>query len=232
MKRLEFDNVPVSELLEAMVDVFNLSDYDDEYPVITAYGKYEVIKELLEEFIANGFEISGDICLETPDSTGYEKEFALYLTEDGVSVCKIFEDGRYLNEYPDVAFVHEDCNSKMLQYIESKLIYEFAFDDDEDVYVCGKDVLEEFPCCVELKHKDTCEGCNDYECDNQIHNNKVKCNETVADKFVDYAKDEDGDLHGFTVSKGDGNSYMAYSLYTSDKLSMKDIQSLLQEKGF
>lgn len=219
MKRLEFDNVPVSELLEAMVDVFNLSDYDDEYPVISAYGKYDVIKVLLEEFIANGFEISGDICLETPDSTGYEKEFALYLTEDGVSVCKIFEDGRYFNEYPDVAFVHEDCNSKMLKNIESRMIFEFAFDD-------GDDELEDD------YDESCCDDCDCYECDNRIRSNKIKCHESVPEKYVNYSKDENGDLHGFTVSKGDGNSYMSYSLYTSDKLSMKDIQSLLQEKGF
>lgn len=219
MKRLEFDNVPVSELLEAMVDVFNLSDYDDEYPVITAYGKYEVIKELLEEFIANGFEISGDICLETPDSTGYEKEFALYLTEDGVSVCKIFEDGRYLNEYPDVAFVHEDCNSKMLKNIESKLIFEFVFEFDDD-----EDEFDNDDLC--------CDDCDCYECDNRIRSKDIKCNETVADKLVEYSKDNNGDLHGFTVSKSDADSYMSYSLYTSDKLSLRDIQSLLQEKGF
>lgn len=216
MKRLEFDNVPVSELLEAMVDVFNLSDYDDEYPVITAYGKYEVIKELLEEFIANGFEINGSICLEDPCSTGYEKEFALYLTEDGVSVCKIFENGRYLNEYPDVAFVHEDCNSKLLKNIESKLVYEFAFDDElEDDY-----------------DESCCDDCDCYECDNRLRSKDNKCDESVLEKYVDYSKDENGDLHGFSVSKGDGNSFMSYSLYTSDKMSMKDIQSLMQEKGF
>lgn len=217
MKRLEFNILPVPELLEAMISTFDLYDIDDdEYPVITAYGKYDVIKELLEEFIANGFEISGDICLETPDATGYDKEFALYLTEDGVSVCKMFKDGKYLNEYPDVAFVHEDCNSKMLKNIESKLIFEFAFDDElEDDY-----------------DESCCDDCDCYECDNRLRSKDNKCDESVLEKYVDYSKDENGDLHGFTVSKGDGNSYMSYSLYTSDKLSMKDIQSLMQEKGF
>lgn len=221
MKRLEFNTMPVSELLEAMIDTFDLWDTgDDDYPAITAYGKYEVIKELLEEFIANGFEINGSICLEDPCSTGYEKEFALYLTEDGVSVCKIFEDGRYLNEYPDVAFVHEDCNSKMLKNIESRMIFEFAFDDElED------DIEDDYD-------ESCCDDCDCYECDNRLRSDKIKCHESVPEKYVDYSKDENGDLHGFTVSKGDGNSYMTYSLYTSDKLSMKDIQSLLQEKGF
>lgn len=225
MKRLEFNTMPVSELLEVMVSTFDIFDsYDDEnddYPVITAYGKYEVIKSLLEEFLADGFEINGSICLEDPDATGYDKEFALCLTEDGISVCKMFEDDKYYNEYPDVAFVHEDCNSKMLKNIESKLIFEFVFDgehgDDEDEF--DNDDL-------------CCDDCDCYEYDNRIRSKDIKCNETVADKLVEYSKDDNGDLHGFSVSKGDGDSYMSYSLYTSDKLSLRDIQSLMQEKGF
>lgn len=222
MKRLEFNDI--YEVMDTMSESYdNLCD-SDLYPVITAYGKYDVIKELLEEFLADGFEISGDICLEVPDSTGYDKEFALYLTEDGVSVCKIFENGRYLNEYPDVAFVHEDCNSKMLKHIESRMIFEFAFDDDCDFD--DEDELEDD------YDESCCDDCDCYECDNLIRSNKIKCDESVPEKYVDYSKDENGDLHGFTVSKGDGNSYMAYSLYTSDKLSLRDIQSLMQEKGF
>ena len=225
MKRLEFNTMPVSELLEVMVDTFDIFDsYDDEnddYPVITAYGKYEVIKSLLEEFLADGFEIGGDICLETPESMGYDKEFILYLTEDGVSVCKAFEYGKYLNDYPDVAFVHEDCNSKMLKNIESRMIFEFVFDDEYDD---DEDKFDNDDSC--------CDDCDCYESDNRIRSKDIKCNETVADKLVEYSKDDNGDLHGFTVSKGDGDSFMSYSLYTSDKLSLRDIQSLMQEKGF
>ena len=251
MKRLEFNDI--YEVMDVMSESYdNLCD-SDLYPVISAYGKYEVIKELLEEFLADGFEIGGDICLETPDSTGYDKEFILYLTEDGVSVCKIFENGKYYNEYPDVAFVHEDCNSKLLKNIESRMIFEFALDED-----CDFDDEEDDECdisCDECWYRDFCDDydeedddefidefddedelyCDDrdnYECDNRIRNDKIKCRESMQEKHVDYAKDKDGDLHGFSVSKGDRNSYMAYSLYTSDKLSMNDIQSLLQEKGF
>ena len=219
MKRLEFNDI--YEVMDVMSESYdNLCD-SDLYPVITAYGKYDLIKELLEEFLADGFEIGGDICLETPDSTGYDKEFILYLTEDGVSVCKAFKYGKYLNDYPDVAFVHEDCNSKLLKNIESRMIFEFAFDDEYD------DDEDEFD------NDDLyCDDRDNYECDNRIRNDKIKCRESMQEKHVDYAKDKDGDLHGFTVSKGDENTYMAYSLYTSDKLSMKDIQSLMQEKGF
>ena len=246
MKRLEFNDI--YEVMDVMSESYdNLCD-SDLYPVITAYGKYDVIKELLEEFLADGFEIGGDICLETPDSTGYDKEFILYLTEDGVSVCKAFKYGKYLNDYPDVAFVHEDCNSKLLKNIESRMIFEFALDED-----CDFDDVDCDDSCDECRYRDFCDCCDEddddefddefddesycddrdnYECDNRIRNDKIKCRESMQEKHVDYAKDKDGDLHGFTVSKGDENTYMAYSLYTSDKLSMKDIQSLMQEKGF
>lgn len=249
MKRLETNALSI---MEAMAEALYVLADNDNYPVITAYGKYDVIKELLEEFIADGFEISGDICLETPDSTGYDKEFALCLTEDGVSVCKMFENGKYYNEYPDVAFVHEDCNSKLLKNIESRMIFEFALDDDCDsddeddecdipcdecryhdfCECCDEDDDDEFIDAFDDEYESYCDDCDCYECDNRIRSDKIKCHESVPEKHVDYAKDKDGDLHGFTVSKGDENTYMAYSLYTSDKLSMKDIQSLMQEKGF
>lgn len=248
MKRLGFNDI--YEVMDVMSESYdNLCD-SDLYPVISAYGKYEVIKSLLEEFLADGFEISGDICLETPESMGYDKEFILYLTEDGVSVCKAFEYGKYLNDYPDVAFVHEDCNSKMLKNIESRMIFEFALDDDCDSddeddecdIPCDECRYHDFcECCDkindiefdnEFDDESYCDDCDCYECDNRIRSDKIKCHESVPEKHVDYSKDENGDLHGFSVSKGDGNSFMSYSLYTSDKLSMKDIQSLLQEKGF
>ena len=73
MRRLETNALSI---MEAMAEALYALTDNDNYPVITAYGKYEVIKELLEEFLADGFEISGDICLETPDSIGYDKEIA------------------------------------------------------------------------------------------------------------------------------------------------------------
>lgn len=45
-------------------------------------------------------------------------------------------------------------------------------------------------------------------------------------------KDEDGNAHGFTVSRSDGDSYMSYSYYSSDELSHEDIQKMLKAFGF
>jgi hypothetical protein len=43
---------------------------------------------------------------------------------------------------------------------------------------------------------------------------------------------EDGNAHGFTASRSDGNSYMSYSYYSSDELSHEDIQKMLKAFGF
>lgn len=45
-------------------------------------------------------------------------------------------------------------------------------------------------------------------------------------------EDEDGNAHGFTASRSDGDSYMSYSYYSSDELSHEDIQKMLKAFGF
>ena len=46
------------------------------------------------------------------------------------------------------------------------------------------------------------------------------------------SEDEDGNTHGFTASRSDGDSYMSYSYYSSDELSHEDIQKMLKAFGF
>ena len=45
-------------------------------------------------------------------------------------------------------------------------------------------------------------------------------------------EDEDGNTHGFTASKSDGDSYRSYSYYSSDELSHEDIQKMLKAFEF
>ena len=50
--------------------------------------------------------------------------------------------------------------------------------------------------------------------------------------YLHTSEDEDGNTHGFTASRSDGDSYMSYSYYSSDKLSHDDIQKMLKAFGF
>lgn len=203
MNRLNFDYpFNLVDTITALLD-----DVNDDYPVISVYGKYDVIKDILEDLIMSGISIANEIELQDYEVSNYDKEFVLYLTKSGINVEKIWCDDTYYYGSADISFIHEDCNSKLIKYVDSKIIYEFGYKYDnfnDDEYDCTNCDLEE---CIH-------------------------CGEVKSNKQVEYSKDDDGDLHGFTASKSDGNSSYSYSVYTSDKLSLKDIQSLLQEVGF
>lgn len=53
-----------------------------------------------------------------------------------------------------------------------------------------------------------------------------------GETYLNTSEDEDGNTHGFTASRSDGDSYMSYSCYSSDELSHEDIQKMLKAFGF
>lgn len=55
---------------------------------------------------------------------------------------------------------------------------------------------------------------------------------THDETYLHTSKDEDGNTHGFTASRSDGDSYMSYSYYSSDELSHEDIQKMLKAFRF
>ena len=65
------------------------------------------------------------------------------------------------------------------------------------------------------------------DCDGDCKN--CNCNDET---YLHTSEDEDGDAHGFTASRSDGDSYMSYSYYSSDELSHEDIQKMLKAFGF
>ena len=152
MNKLDFDcPFDLADTITAL-----LGDIDDDYPVISVYGKYDVIKDILEDLIASGVSITNEIELQDYDVAHYDKEFVLYLTTNGVNVEKTYdvESDAYLSGSADISFIHEDCNSKLIKYVDSKTIYEFGYDEDdydcdecddceEDFTVNGKPVSKE-----------------------------------------------------------------------------------------
>ena len=143
MNRLDFDcPFDLADTITAL-----LGDIDDDYPVISVYGKYDVIKELLEDLIASGVSIANEIELQDYDVAHYDKEFVLYLTVNGINVEKTWNDGTYYYGSADISFIHEDCNSKLIKYVDSKTIYEFGYDEDD---TCSCDDCE---CACEKDEK-------------------------------------------------------------------------------
>lgn len=128
MNRLDFD-CPFD-----LVDIITalLGDIDDDYPVVSVYGKYDVIKELLEDLIMSGVSITNEIELQDYEVSNYDKEFVLYLTKNGVNVEKTWNNGTYYYGGGNISFIHEDCSSKLIKYVDSKTIYEFDYNDENE----------------------------------------------------------------------------------------------------
>lgn len=138
MNRLDFDcPFDLADTITAL-----LGDINDDYPVISVYGMYDVIKDILEDLIASGVSIANEIELQDYDVAYYDKEFVLYLTKNGVNVEKIWHDDTYYYGSADISFIHEDCNSKLIKYVDSKTIYEFGYDEDSIDDECGCDECE------------------------------------------------------------------------------------------
>ena len=211
MYRIEFKDL--DETIECYFKC--LEKLESDYPTISVYGKYDVIKNILEKSIIHGASIIDGIELEDYEVDYYDKEFILCLEKYDsitVSVQKAwYEDNQwhkagYFDGEADIAFVHADCNSKLLKHIESDIIYEFEIGEED--------------CAANIEAVDSCSECN---CDED---------QNSPQKYVKYFTGTNDDMHGFTASKSDGNSYRAYSFYTTSQLSKADIQSLMQEAGF
>ena len=141
MKRIEFEDIyDLAEIMDSYV-TSNVSEH--EYPIISAYVDYKLAKSLVEILISMGNSIGAILELEDYEMSHYDKEYCVYLTEDGITCEKIFNDGSYYNGGGDISYVHEDCNSKLLSHIDSKTVYEFGIDEDDDCdcpeCACNKD---------------------------------------------------------------------------------------------
>lgn len=87
----------------------------------------------------------------------------------------------------------------------SQDIINYCVNDDKEVILFGQ--------------KDNCDG----DCENCPAHDET---------YLHTSEDEDGNTHGFTASRSDGDSYMSYSYYSSDELSHEDIQKMLKAFGF
>lgn len=98
----------------------------------------------------------------------------------------------------------------------------FYIDMDGDI---SQDIINY---CVNEDKKVILFGQKDDDCDGDCGN----CSSSCGESYLHISEDEDGNTHGFTASRSDGDSYMSYSYYSSDELSHEDIQKMLKAFGF
>ena len=201
MKRIIFENV--HELSAEMLhDALNFSD------CVSAVCHYELATTLLSELIQSEVQI-GQIDL-TNEWTGYDKEYFVYIVDGCVSCEPAFRsvnDGghnKYLEMAADIMYVHQDCNSKILKYIDCDKIFEFAVEEFDESDDCEKECLDNSD-DITTHHSDS----------------------------VTVSRDKFGNPTGFTKSwsrdNGDGvTQYCNYSYYCSNEDMLR---SMAQDLG-
>lgn len=108
-------------------------------------------------------------------------------------------------------------------------IEEFGVLDKTDIFYIDMDGdirQEVIDYCVNEDKEVILFGQEDY-CDGDCENCPVH-----DETYTNISEDEDGNTHGFTASRSDGDSYMSYSYYSSDELSHEDIQQMLKTFDF
>lgn len=199
MKRIEFGCI--CELAAIMDDYIWDNTFEDEYPVVSAYVKCEEAKLLVERLIEFGNPIGAILELEDYEMSHYDKEYVVYLSEDGVTCEKTYHKDDYYNGGGDISFVHEDCSSKLLNHIDSEFIYEFAVGECDECY----DEDYDYDCDC-----DECCGCDD-----------------TNDKELDIESDDD--MHGFSINHSDENGYSSYSFYSDNESIVKYMLEHIKE---
>lgn len=152
-----------------------------EYPIVSAYANYEVAKALVEALIMLENPIGAILELEDYEMSHYDREYVVYLSEDGVTCEKCHHEKGYYNGGGDISFVHEDCNSKLLSHIDSQTICEFGIGRDDCEEECDCD--ECCGCCECDNNKEF-----DVKSDDDGYSITVRCN-LDADEAMEMIKD-------------------------------------------
>lgn len=213
MKRMIFEDV--HELATVMLyDALNLSD------CVSAICHYEMATTLLSKIIQEDVPI-GQIDISDYEWSGYDKEYAVTIMDGNVYCSPLFgmkkkgysRDG-YLGSYADIAYIHQDCNSKLLSCLEYDKAYEFAVMELDDV----DDYEDDFECSC-------CDRCSDSNDDIITHHSDS----------VTVSRDKHGVPTGFTKSwsrdNGEGvTQYSSYSYYCNNEDLLRSLAKDLNIK--
>lgn len=195
-------------------------------------NKYEDIQMIdLEDKVDDIISIYINRLYHTDETVGVivNKEIAEYIMEellafDETSIKEIdLVDYMNIDEY--LVSVDDNCVITVVPIEDFGVLDKtdiFYIDMDGDI---SQDIINY---CVNEDKEVILFGQEDDERNGDCENCPSSCGET----YLYTSEDEDGNTHGFTASKSDGNSYMSYSYYSSDELSHEDIQKMLKAFGF
>lgn len=209
----------VEDLCLNISELYDKVYKDTEFLDITIVAKYDTAKQILSEFIYYDFTLY-DIELESPDLGIYDCEYYISLMKNKEIYCKkaIGKDGSYLIDEPNIVFVHEDCNSKIL----SKIFSDF----DPIIFTLSNECEEDIECC------NCCDGYKKCSCDEHDSNtddNSEYC--SLCDNAL-YDKCEENNTKRFSFYKNEDGKSINISLHLTDNFGKKELDCILDKLSY
>lgn len=103
---------------------------DDEYNSVDVVAKYEDAKNIIAELVENGHDLAHISDFARPDHDNYNDEYLIALDHEGIWCEPAKRENGYLYATGVVCYVMDNCNSKIISSIQSKVVYEVSIGDD------------------------------------------------------------------------------------------------------
>ena len=183
------------------IDILNFETYEDltckiaddfdsikdEDKDISIIAKYEDARNIISSLICIGYPIKQICDLEAPDFNGYADEYIISLSNiDNISEiwCEPFmRKNGYITDESIITYVFDTCNSKCLEKLDSKLIFEVSIGEDE-CELCDLDTSDSESTYISRTKDGKIEGFSKYW---SSTNNGITC----YSSYSHYGSDED-----------------------------------------
>ena len=113
----------------AIADKFDELDKED-FEDVAVIAKYDEVKEIFKELVCMGYDICS-ITLDMPDKYGYNDEYILGLSNDGLWIEKFKRETGYFEDESTVIYVLDNCSSKVISYCIGETVYEVTVGEDD-----------------------------------------------------------------------------------------------------
>lgn len=127
----------------------------------------------------------------------YFDEYEITVIENDIYCCVLKRDGKYVYSGATIVYAMDDVNSRCILESYPDAVVIKIVELDDSEY--SEDFDE--PDCDACEHKDSCD--------------------------IRFAKDEDGKVHGMTVSSSDGDRYISHSIYCTDAFDQTEMLDFL-----
>lgn len=135
MKSIYFENI--ESLVCDIADKFD--SLTDEFVDVSVIAKYDEMKEIIRELICMGYDIAS-LEIHKEEFEEYWDEYILSITkESGTPViwCEKFKrENGYITEDSSITYVMDNCSSKVIPNVKSKIQFEVSLNDDNECN-CG-----------------------------------------------------------------------------------------------